>query len=162
MLRGPLQCARELGPLYAEQARQAADLLETLERERATLAVGDVEPLENLAERKTAALQALERLHQKERSIVDSVCGQSGQGSVQAVLDWCDPERQLHESREKAMAAIASCHRQNLQNGVLVQQRLNYVRRALDVLDRADSGHLIYEADGRTGRHSRNRLLARG
>ncbi len=166
VLQSPRQFASALGDVVAAQWRCADALLRTLNAEREALSNGDLAAIEDAAAAKTTALAELEELQAREVGLVaDLPFGDSGtplEQVLQQALQWCDEDGVLRARREEVVQLMLDCDSRNRRNGLLVQQRLNYVRRAIDVLHRAHAESLTYGPDGSTGSARSSRLLAEG
>ncbi len=144
----------ELEAIYIDQRDQAISLQGILQEERTALHDGDVAELEQLTSSKTLHLEELDKLRGRELALLSNQ--QSGRA------DDSNPPHELNHRRMEALKALGECHRLNMRNGLLLQSRIGFVRRALDVLGNLEGTPRLYGSDGQmeTGRQSR--LMARG
>lgn len=128
------------------EMRQALDqLVQVLETERSALDAGDTEALGQAGTRKQALMQQLEQLDAERRQLVHE------QPQTEATPDpaWTT-----------IVQSLQHCHRLNLRNGGIVNQRLQLVRQALAVLTGAESGSGLYDRSGELHAGARSRPLA--
>ncbi len=163
MLHGPDQFREELKRLLSAQSEHAQQLIGTLEAERDALADGDAEALDTLTGRKSTLLQGLEDIALEQQDLIDGLALEDGDRGLETALAWCDPASELKATRQTVGKNLQRCRELNDRNGLTVQYRMGYVRRALNVLNgdsAGDSG--IYGRDGRTTGNVHSRLLASG
>lgn len=163
MLQGPGQFRHSINNLLRTQGECADELLSSLEAERKALAAGDAEQLDVVTATKSSLLQRLDELGRQQAELLDGLSfGQHSDGMSQA-LSWCDPGGDLARLQNLVVGQLERCRRLNERNGLSVQHRLGYVRRALDVLYGAPAGSSgVYGPDGRANASSSSRLLASG
>lgn len=160
MVRGPSQCARELKELFSAQYECAERLLAVLDDEREALSIGETDRLDEVTANKNRLLRQLEVLDQRQTHLLQSLpTGPTTRGLGQA-LHWCDEDGSVTQAYEEMAECVIRCQRANQRNGLLVQHRLGYVRRALNVLRQGHGDALVYGPDGRTGPVEGSRLLA--
>ncbi|QOC21232.1 flagellar protein FlgN [Wenzhouxiangella sp. AB-CW3] len=162
MIRGPQQCARELAELFSGQHECAVALLEALEHEREALTSGDAAALETATIEKNALVERMEGLDRRQQQLLRSLPSGTSPDSMSQVLSWCDEDGSLARTHEQAAQRIIQCQQANQRNGLIVQQRLGHVRRALNILRDAHTDMLTYGPDGRSGPDGGSRLLAEG
>jgi len=163
MLQGPGQFRDALEKLLHTQGECASALLGTLESERTALEAGDAEQLDRLTREKSELLRRLDDLGGEQVRLLASLeFGRDGDGMSQA-LAWCDPASELEPQQRLIGRRLERCRELNERNGLTVQYRLGYVRRALDVLSGAPAGSsALYGPDGRASSSVNSRLLASG
>ncbi|MFP4209271.1 MAG: flagella synthesis protein FlgN [Wenzhouxiangella sp.] len=163
MLQGPGQFRDALKQLLHAQGECANELLDALERERSALADGDAEQLDLLTREKTALLGRLDELGHRQQQLFSDLAFNDSDHDIDRALAWCDPRAELSETRRTIGQRLQRCRELNERNGLTVQYRLGYVRRALDVLNGAPAGSSgVYGPNGRTSAASPSRLLASG
>jgi flagellar biosynthesis/type III secretory pathway chaperone len=163
MLHGPDQFRAELKRLLGTQAERAQQLLGTLESERDALADGDAERLDTLTRQKSSLLQGLEDVALEQKNLIDGLALEDGDLGLETALAWCDPGSELKSTRQTVGKNLERCRELNERNGLTVQYRMGYVRRALNVLNGDSAGNSgIYGRDGRTTGNVHSRLLASG
>ncbi|MFO7552380.1 MAG: flagellar protein FlgN [Haliea sp.] len=162
MLQSSVQCAKALLDLFHAQEERAAHLLRLLEQEREALDSGDLAVLDATAAGKGAALVDLEQLKAREARLLAGLPFGGSATPLEQALSWCDAEGDVRAACEEVIQLMVACDRHNRSNGLLVQQRLNYVRRALDVLHNAHAETLVYGPDGGHAHAGSSRLLAEG
>lgn len=163
MPQGPGQFRDALRQLLGAQDECATRLLGALESERAALQAGDAERLDDLTGVKSGLLRTLDELgHDQMRLLAGLAFDQDGAGMEQA-LAWCDPDAELRRQQRDLGQRLKRCRELNERNGLTVQYRLGYVRRALDVLNGSPPGSSnVYGPDGLASAASPSRLLASG
>lgn len=162
MLQSPGRFATALADIFREQRDHATVLLRILDCERAALGDGDLAAMDAAAADKTTALAEMEQLKAREdRLLADTPFGDSENPIAQA-LRWCDESGAVRAVREEVAGLMMDCDRSNRRNGLLVQHRLNYVRRAIDILHAAQAETMLYGPDGMTRNGGSSRLLAEG
>ncbi len=164
MVQGPGQFRHSLKQLLQTQGECAESLLSALEDEHGALMKADAEKLDAVTAGKTALLQRLDDLGRQQIALLESLSfDPHGDGMGQA-LAWCDPAGDLAREQAQVLAQLEQCRAINDRNGLAVQQRLGYVRRALDVLHGAPAGSSgnVYGPDGRADGMASSRLLASG
>ena len=162
MLQSPRQCATALDELFREQCECATALKDLLARERTALGDGDTAMLDTTAEGKNLLMSRLEHLQSRQAQLLAGLPFGATETALEQALDWCDTTGHVRSIQQQARLALTECDRDNKRNGLLVQRRLNYVRRALDVLHSAHADSMIYGADGNRDFGSSSRLLAEG
>lgn len=162
MLRSPTQCAKALSELFRAQEERAAHLHQLLEDEREALGNGDLAVLDATAVSKGVVLAELEQLKAREQQLLASLPFGASATPLEQALTWCDEDGTVRAACEAVIQLMVACDNNNRQNGLLVQHRLNYVRRALDVLHNAHAETLVYGPDGNHGHAGTSRLLAEG
>jgi len=163
MVQGPTQFKQSLHSLLRTQGECAEELLSSLDAERKALAAGDAEQLDAITASKTSLLHQLDDLGRRQADLLRSLSFDPQSGGMQSALAWCDPAGDIKRLQQRVLGQLGQCRQVNERNGVAVQQRLGYVRRALDVLHGAPPGSSdVYGPDGRTNSPSSSRLLASG
>ena len=163
MLQGPGQFREALKRLLHTQGECAQQLFGTLESEREALAAGDAEQLDLLTRKKSDLLRQLESLGLEQQNLLDSVALDDSDAGLDTALAWCDPSDEIRQSRKTLQGHLERCRTLNERNGLTVQYRMGYVRRALDVLNGDPAGTSnVYGKDGRTSSNVHSRLLASG
>lgn len=162
MLQSPAQCATALTELFRAQEERAAHLQQLLEDEREALGNGDLAVLDTTAANKGVVLVELEQLKAREQQLLASLPFGGSATPLEQALIWCDEDGSVRAACEAVIQLMVTCDRNNRHNGLLVQHRLNYVRRALDVLHNAHAETLVYGPDGSQGHAGTSRLLAEG
>ena len=157
----------QLRSIFESQQREANSIADALEQEREALLSGDLASLEEIARRKAAGLEKLEDLRRDEQVMMHDfgastadLTGTSKDRSNQ--IDHIDPGGQLAKARQTAIDAIARCQSLNTRNGLLLQHRIGYVRRALQVLANLEGEPGVYGADGKVASPTPLRSVARG
>lgn len=163
MLMGPNQCAGRLRRLFDDQRKAAEQLLELLESERDSLRQGDSAPLEQFAADKSELIQRLQMLETEQRQLLGELAfSEDAADALDRALEWCDADGRLRALHAQTMQRVIECKRDNQRNGVMVRQRLGYLRRTLDILRNAHTDALVYGPDGQTEQSGQSRLLAEG
>ena len=158
---------RQLRSIFESQQREANSIADALEQERKALLSGDLASLEEFARRKATGLETLEDLRQGEERLLQAV-GVSRSDSARTSedrsdpIDDIDPSGALDAARRAAINAIARCQSLNTRNGLLLQHRIGYVRRALQVLANLEGEPGVYGADGKVASPTQLRSVARG
>lgn len=162
VLQSPRQCATALIGLFQEQCTCATALRDLLALERTALGNGDTAKLDATAEGKNQLMSQLEHLRSRQAQLLAALPFGAAETALEQALDWCDNTGHVRSAQQQARLVLTECDRDNRRNGLLVQQRLNYVRRALDVLHSAHADSMIYGPDGTRDFDSSSRLLAEG
>lgn len=163
MLQGPGQFRDALKQLLRTQDECATQLLDTLESERAALQAGDAERLDTLTAEKSGLLRKLDELGRDQMRLLSGLAFDQDSGGMAQALAWCDPDAELKLQQRDLGQRLQRCRELNERNGLTVQYRLGYVRRALDVLNGSAPGSSgVYGPDGRASAASPSRLLASG
>lgn len=137
------------------------ELLGALESERVAVREADLEALESATSRKVALMDALDRMNREERAALAPAPFSNDADALQRTLSWCDNDGDLTESRARMREVLERCDGYNRQNGILLQHRMGYVRRALDALRQAQSDLVTYGPGSSTG-GTGSRVIARG
>lgn len=163
MLQGPGQFKQSLSKLLRTQGECADELLDTLQSERSALEAGDGDRLDALTARKSDLLRRLDELGRSQVNLLAELSFANTPDGMQQALAWCDPDQSLKNLQQSVLDRLARCRELNERNGLTVQYRLGYVRRALDVLNGAPAGSSgVYGPDGRSSSAPQSRLLASG
>lgn len=162
MIQSPARFASDLAGMFLAQQQCARTLLQILQQEREALGSGDLETMEVAAASKTASLADMEQLKAQEARALADLPFSASEEPLQQALAWCDESGTLQAEREEITRLMLECDRNNRENGILVQHRLNYVRRAINILYKAHEETLIYGSDGVSHNASSSRLLAEG
>lgn len=163
MLQGPGQFRNALKSLLDAQGACAHELLETLESERSALESGDAERLDAVTAQKSSLLRKLDQLGRDQMHLLGELSFDEDGPGLEQALAWCDPGAALKSEQQEVGRCLQRCRDLNERNGITVQYRLGYVRRALDVLNGQPAGSSdVYGADGRTSTSCSSRLLASG
>lgn len=157
----------QLRSIFESQQREANSIANALEQEREALLSGDLASLEEIARRKAAGLDKLEDLRRDEQVMLQafglSSADLTGTGKDQPdQSDQIDRGGQVAKARQTAIDAIARCQSLNTRNGLLLQHRIGYVRRALQVLANLEGEPGVYGADGKVASPTQLRSVARG
>jgi len=157
----------QLRSIFESQQREANSIADALEQEREALLSGDLASLEEIARRKAGGLEKLEDLRRDEQEMLQAFGSSSadlaGTGKDRSdQIDHIDRDGQLAKVRQTAIDAIARCQSLNTRNGLLLQHRIGYVRRALQVLANLDGEPGVYGADGKVASPAQIRSVARG
>ena len=153
--------------IFESQQREANSIANALEEERHALLSGDLALLEEIAQRKAVGLESLEELRRDEESLLQHFFSNAPDSPSNASdpsirIDHMDPSGRLGAARRAAIDAIASCQSLNARNGLLLQHRIGYVRRALQVLANFEGEPGVYGADGKVASPTPLRSVARG
>lgn len=140
----------------------ASRLLRLLEEEREALDNGDLAVLDSTATGKGTVLAEMEQLKAREVQLLSGLPFGGSATPLEQALSWCDDNGSVRAACEDVIQLMVACDRHNRRNGLLVQHRLNYVRRALDVLHNAHAETLVYGPDGGHTQAGSSRLLAEG
>ena len=120
-MRRPLHAELEsaLGAVVEDMRQASGQLADILEAERAALAAADPAGLDRAGERKQQLMQQLEQLD-----------------AERVQLSQVDPSAayQLDSVWQQVLGTLRACRDINQRNGILVNQRLGQVRKALAVL----------------------------
>jgi flagella synthesis protein FlgN len=163
MLQGPGQFRDALRRLLQLQSGCADELLGTLEAERSALEAGNADQLDALTREKSRLLRRVDELGHEQISLLSELAFDGSGSGLEQALAWCDPGCELADERQALGGRLQQCRELNERNGLTVQYRLGYVRRALDVLNGTPPGSSgVYGPDGRTSNASPSRLLASG
>ncbi|TCO76627.1 flagella synthesis protein FlgN [Chromatocurvus halotolerans] len=162
MLQSPARFATALADMLQAQRECATQLLQILERERAALDDGDLVAMDTASADKTAALAGMEQLKSREDQLLAGTPFSNSDTPFEQALAWCDASGAVRAVREDVSRLMIDCDRSNRRNGLLVQHRLNYVRRAIDILHAAHAETLVYGPDGMAHSGGSSRLLAEG
>ena len=164
MVQGPGQFRQSLKQLLQTQNECAESLLSALEDEQSALIKADAENLDAVTVGKDALLRQLDDLGRQQIALLESLSFDPHGNGMRQALAWCDPAGELAREQAQVLALLDQCRALNDRNGLAVQQRLGYVRRALDVLHGAPAGSSsnVYGPDGRADGMASSRLLASG
>ncbi|MDT8438408.1 MAG: flagellar protein FlgN [Wenzhouxiangellaceae bacterium] len=161
MASGPAELARLLGANIDARIDVARRMLDQLEAEREALAAGDLAQLDAAARAKTAMTHELERLADDQRQLLSGFGHGLHRGTLQQALDWCGDES-LQQREDLALDLMTQCNRNNQRNGILLQHRLDFIRRALGVLRNAQPDTALYGPQGRESSSTTPGLIGRG
>lgn len=134
MLQSPRQCATALDELLRKQCECATTLKDLLAREHTALVDGDTAMLDTTEEGKNQLVKQLEHLQSRQVQLLAGLPFGATETALEQALDWCDNTGHVRPIQQQARLALTECDRDNKRNGLLVQKRLNYVRRAVDEL----------------------------
>lgn len=162
MLHSATRLASTLAGLFQAQQERTAALLQILDAEHEALGSGDLDAMDATAASKISTLAELEQLKASETTMLADLPFASSNAPLEQALQWCDSTGSLREAFEAVRQRLAECERRNHRNGMLVQQRLNYVRRAVDILHAAHAETMTYGPDGIARSGGTSRLLAEG
>lgn len=161
MASGPAELSRLLGQIVEARVAAARGLLDELEIERAALTEADLSRLDGAAKAKARLTGDLESLASQQQQLLAGF-GEGTNGiSLQRALDWCGDET-LQQQQVIALDLMTQCNRNNQRNGMLLQHRLDYIRRALGVLRDTGSEAPLYGPDGREPAQHGSGLIGRG
>lgn len=157
-------CLREqLAALFLAQKQKADAVLEVLEREREALLAGDLAALETVAQEKTTLLDELEEMRSEESRLLHLKGADYFFGSRREQDSPAGNKvKSVRSAHRNAVDAIAECQSLNARNGLLLQHRIGYVKRALQALGGGDGNPGLYGSDGKIETSSRHRCVARG
>lgn len=154
--------AARLEALFIDQRECAESLARILDAERAALRDGNIPALEDLTSEKTEHLEKLDQLRKQELVVLQPRQNPTDADPGLDPLEEFDLPANLQAVRRAALDAISTCQTLNLRNGTLLQHRIGFVRRALDVLGNIEGSPRLYDSDGQIEAPSRLRLVARG
>ncbi len=157
------QFAGRLAELLARQQQLSEHLEHILSEERACLLKGSAQELDQITATKPNLMSDLEALaHEQQRMLQAMGFEASGSGLVSA-LAWCDQDGSLRALHEQTRSRVRACQQSNEENGLIVRQRLDSVRRALGVLQGVEAGAVgLYGPDGQRETLNGRRWLASG
>lgn len=159
MIQGQNQFAQNLRGLLEAQQHLAEQLAELLDRERQALESGRAEQLDEMTLRKPQVLGELEKLISQQSALLSGVGFEANSSGLQQAIQWCDPEGSLNTLHGRVGSLLTDCRTRNNQNGVLVQMRIGFVRRALQSLHGPEHIDPTYGRDGRSQLEGGGRLL---
>ncbi len=136
-----------LATLLTEQQRLLEGFLATLDEERKCLCDGVIDGarMSAIAETKQATLEEMETIEQARRERQQADGFGSGAQGAERLAKAHGAEDQWYVIRELA----AEVRHQNLLNGHIISQRLEYNQRAIDFLNRAVGGS-VYGPNGQS------------
>ena len=159
--KGRLQVRDQLLGLTQQMQETGEELLAALESERVAMRDADLEALESATARKVVLMDTLERMHREELALAADGPQAEKPGSVQGTVGWCDNDGRLSDSRVRMREVLERCEGYNRQNGILLQHRMGYVRRALDALRQVQSDLVTY-GPGSSAGSAGSRIIGRG
>lgn len=163
MIQGPGQFAQSLERLLSQQLACAERLAELLLLEHQTLESADAMALDRITREKPAVMGELEQLAREQQALLAGLDFEFSPAGVRRALSWCDASGELSELQNQVTRRIDECRQANDQNGLLVQHRLGYVRRALTALNGVENDPAgVYGPRGSSGGSLPSRLLASG
>lgn len=162
MMHSASRLARALTDTFAVQQTRATALLTLLDEESRALESGDIAAMDRTAAGKTAALSELEQLKATEAGVLAGLPFAGSEAPLEQALQWCDETGAVRELHDEVRRLMIECDRRNHRNGLLVQHRLNYVRRAVELLQVAHAEAMTYGPDGMVRDGGGSRLLAEG
>lgn len=163
MIQGPGQFAQALERLLSQQLACTERLATLLEQERQTLEMAEAMALDQITRDKPAVMSELEQLAREQQSLLAGLNFEFSPAGVRRALSWCDGNGQLAELQDRVTRQINDCRHANEQNGLMVQHRLGYVRRALSALHGIENDPAgVYGPRGSSGSAPPSRLLASG
>ena len=162
VLHSAASIASALDDLFRARRASALALLRILDEEREALGNGDLAAMDTTAAEKIAALADLEQSKAEEAQLLAGLPFAGSDTPLEQALIWCDETGTLRAACDEVVQLMVDCDRNNRRNGLMVQQRLNYVRRAIDILHKAHADTLVYGPDGLARNAGHSRLLAEG
>lgn len=162
MLHSANRLANALTDTLQAQQDRARALLQILDAEHDALANGDLAAMDSTAASKIAALAELEQLKASEVGLLADLPFANSDTPLEQALLWCDDSGAVRKVFDDLRQCMMACERRNHRNGILVQQRLNFVRRAVDILHAAHADTMTYGPDGMSRSGNASRLLAEG
>jgi len=152
----------QLAAIFQAQKSKADAVLALLGREREALLAGDLSTLETVAREKATLMDELEEMRAHESRLLQRKGADYFFRPATRTPEQAEQARSVRLAHRDAIDAIAECQALNARNGLLLQHRIGYVRRALQALGNADGGAGLYGADGRVEAPSGLRCVARG
>lgn len=162
MLHSATRLANNLTGMFQAQQERIESLLQILDAEYEALGSGDLATMDSTAASKTDTLAELEQLKANEARMLADLPFANSDAPLEQALLWCDGTGSVRQAFEDARQRMSECERRNHRNGMLVQQRLNYVRRAVEILHAAHAETITYGPDGMARSGGTSRLLAEG
>ena len=110
------------------------DLNALLDQEQEFIVSDNIDELEKTGFQRDVYISKLSKID-ADRVSLCRINGKSTdkQGLLQ-LLDWCDPQHQLHARWEQSAKTLQHCRTLNDRNGALINTRLKRVEGVLDVL----------------------------
>lgn len=159
MIQGPKQFAQTLTGLLQSQLDATERLAELLHKEHLALESARADELDGITARKPELLGELERLIAEQSALLSTLGFDATPAGLRQAVHWCDPDGRLNALQECVAARLSECGSQNNRNGVLVQMRIGFVRRALQSLRGPEYSDHTYGRDGRCQPQDGRRLL---
>lgn len=159
MIQGPGQFANTLRGLLESQLEAIERLADLLQKEHLALESGLADELDGITVRKPGVLGELERLIAEQSALLIQLGFDATPAGLRQAIYWCDSGGVLNALQERVATRLSDCGAQNTHNGVLVQMRIGFVRRALQSLRGPEYGDPTYGRDGRCQQHDGCRLL---
>lgn len=162
MLQGPNQFALSLRKLLEPQLAASRQLTELLRDETLALESGRADDLDRITALKPRLLAEIEQLVAEQSALLATAGFEASAAGLRQALQWCDNSGALGAMQDQLAEHLSHCSEQNSRNGVLVQFRIGFVRRALHSIRGSEFTDQTYGRDGRCGVETGRRLLGSG
>ena len=153
-----MQFAKTLVPMLMEERTGVRAFVELLQNEQRALSIGEIDKLSAFAEEKGALVAHLNRLAEQRNDAL----AQRGFSSDRAGIETCCAQLPAESGAEKLWAeiieSVAEARDLNRLNGELIQMRMQYTNKALDILLQKDTSLDLYGPDGQSAASGSRRI----
>ena len=146
----PRECQRDLARVLTETRQCGEALLDCLSREHEALRTGINDDLDQAIQDKVSQLQNLDNLEKSRVKLVGNAGYGPDRTSMEACINWCDPDSRLHALWSDMLKVIHACQANNRANGHAVEISRRHVRRALEILRGQPEDVELYQSGGNT------------
>lgn len=153
-----MQFAKILVPILTEEHAGVRAFVELLQNEQHALSVGETDKLSTFAEEKGTLVARLNSLAEQRNDALT----QRGFSTDRAGIEACCAQLPAESGAEKLWTEIiervAEARDLNRLNGELIQMRMQYTSKALDILLQKDTSLDLYGPDGQSAATGSRRI----
>ncbi|MES1192165.1 MAG: flagellar protein FlgN [Steroidobacter sp.] len=128
------QCRQILEQSLNSEAAVLNELNELLDREHQMIISDDIDGLDKTGTQRDFYISKLLKIDADRIALCRAAGNTADKQGLKKLLDWCDPQQQLHIRWQQSTEQLQQCRNLNDRNGALVNTRLKRVEGVLDVL----------------------------
>lgn len=128
------QCRQFLEQSLNTEAAVLRDLNELLDQEHQLIVNDEIDDLEKTGSLRDTFISKLLKIDADRVALCRAAGKPADKQGLEQLLNWCDPQHQLHVRWEQSAEQLQHCRTLNDRNGALVNTRLKRVEGVLDAM----------------------------
>lgn len=141
------------------ELEQIEQFLAVLKQEQEALRVGEIAPMPEINQQKTALAESLAQLGEERRALLSEAGCEGDRKGTSRWIDEFAPATPLAYTWSKLLAVANDARQVNALNGQLIAMRLAHANQALEVLTHSAHRPTLYGPDGQTASQSGRRII---
>jgi len=128
------QCRQFFEQSLNNEAAVLRDLNELLDKEHQLIVNDEIDDLEKTGPLRDTFISTLLKIDADRIALCRATGKPTNKQGLEQLLNWCDPQHQLHKRWEQSAEQLQHCRTLNDRNGALVNTRLKRVEGVLDAM----------------------------